>query len=485
MRWWNPLLIALAAGCADGATLQERGDGQEARPCEGAACAAPCAGVTCTAPGAAAPCAGSECAGPGCAEGCLPGCTFADEATQPRWIYEPPAGARISFPAIADEAGRLYWRERGDAACATVAADLDGLVHYRADSPCLPGEATMLRRGGLLLTQGAEVILAHVTADGSLAWRHDVAQTPGCETSLEEVAASGEVLYAIRSERCGAGTRGWGVSVIDLVTGAARHHGPSDRSGWIVADALVLADADGNGHLRWGLVLDDGSHRIELFSLDSHGTERWRITSVHPWDPASEEEDDRFEPVAVAGGRLFTREAGRRLAARATDTAARIVELPVAPTLVSRPAPVRGGSFFAASGDGAATFVLAEDGSLRRSDGGQQRWRLDPCADLGLCTTPDLLHTDAGGLLLWATDRSWPDGEEVRTSRLVELEGDGSVRRACAAASGVGHLAVLRDGLLITQGAGGLAAYVVPGLAEAARGWSSAGGGPSRGGWER
>ncbi|WP_373048596.1 hypothetical protein [Vulgatibacter sp.] len=261
MRWWNPLLIALAAGCADGATLQERGDGQEARPCEAA---------------------------------CLPGCTFANDATQPRWRYEPPAGTRISFPAIADEAGTLYWRERGDECCATVAADLDGLVHYRAASPCLSGEVAMLRRGELLLTQGSEVILAHATADGSLAWRHELAQSAGCETSLEEVAASDEVLYAIRSERCGE-----------------------------------------------------------------------------------------------------------------------------------------------------------------------------------------------GGLLLWATDRSWPDGEEVRTSRLVELEGDGSVRRACAAASGVGHLAVLRDGLLITQGAGGLAAYVVPGLAEAARGWSSAGGGPSRGGWER
>lgn len=417
-----------------------------------------------------------------CATACLPGCTRGDAATRPIWSYawqDPGDRGGLDWRGLADAEGNVYWREI-DAAlnCTLVSAAPDGTVRYRAQTPCNlwqgGADAEAFIRGGLFVSAQHGRFVAHDVRDGAMAWTQEQIGPPaGCSVDHPvAIAASDDALFAVLGVTCGE-RRGFQLLVLDLATGAVRARGAPEIDDWIVADPLVVADADG-AYVRWGLDPRGDTHVDHLFAVDAQGRERWRLTEVVHIDPESEDEDDLFEPVALAGGRLFVRGDG---AVQVRDAASGAVlhELPDLPTEFSGP-PL--GSW-SVTGGGSRAYLVDDGLALHALDDGAPAWSRAVCRDLGICTTPELLLTDAGTVLLRATSADY--ATETSTTVLTEIGADGSVRRSCALAGGAGR-SVIRDGMLITRGRDGIVAYRVPGISEGTSGWTSGGGGPQRGG---
>ena len=483
MRGGLGLLLCMAAGCGGGGDTLLRDGRAPVRP------ASPTCGPAGCAP--APPRADDRVpAGPlhplvprveadRCTSACSPGCIASDDPTQPVWSHALGADVRLDWRALADREGNVYWKEIGAAHCELVSAAPDGTLRFRAASPCNEGagyDRDALLRGERLVAMQNRRLVAHDARDGSIAWTHEVTDPPTCAGTLQTMGASDDALFVVTGLRC-AERRGFGLLVLDLVTGAVRARLDLGLDDFIVPDALVVADAS-TGYVRYGLDPRGTTHVDHLFAIDGRGNELWRVTEVVEIDPESEDEDDLLEPVALAGGRLFVRGASG-LQVREAATGQLLHELPAQPTEYTGPA---NGSW-SLTRDGRRTYVVTDGLDLLAFDAAAQAWTRDVCGDFGICITPISLLTDANTLLQWGTNDDFARG--TSTGVLVEIDPGGGVLRSCALARGVGDASVLHRGVFVSPGAGGIAAWRVPGLSEAPGGWSSGGGGPERGGKPR
>lgn len=415
-----------------------------------------------------------------CASACWPGCA-PGSTTGPLWTYRPAdPQTEVLFGAVADEAGNLFWRERGpDGACELLSMNIEGSERFRVASPCRGYELGALLRGSLAVFRDASGVVAHDSRDGQIAWTIGVRPPAGCTRGSSVMAASDDTLFLVWTDGCSNENRSWSrhaVTAARLSDGALRfEHAAGQFTDNIGVMPTIVVDRAGNAYARFA----NGRYGSAHLGIAGDGTLLWE--EVH--------DEGRSWPVASIGERVF------RFWYSGVDYWGGSV-------IRGRDGePLPGGYWHAIYGretEGqpshvGAGFVLTPEGVLWSAaytavtlydPEGAEVWSITRCA-LGTCwVAASPILTEQATLLLFGTnDRT------VGPSGIVELDASGTVLRSCAL-TGAGWTQgpfVVHDGTFVAplveaDRVVGIGAWWVPGLAEAAHGWTSPGGGPARGG---
>lgn len=417
-------------------------------------------------------------------EACVPGCTAG--TIEPVWTWEAPAGVLLRFGGVADGAGNLFWLEAdgGNTACSVASLDLRGHERFRGPIPCTTGPQQQLLDGDQFVVLQPERLIAVDADDGSVAWTLESERDLECQHWFEWMAAGPETLYATEAIHCPNGTvdarEGWALMAIDPATGAIRwqhEERPAYRISFEPEYTVVADDADNAWVQGFGL---DDTHDAGLYessfaaSFAPDGTERWRspLYRLGFGDPPF-----ATEPIAVAFGTLELAFGAPGLDRWDAATGAPLASLAHDPTWISSGGALSSGLLVP---DADTTFVADfSKAELARYEGAAALWSRTFDA-LRIAGARREVTLDQRGSLVFFGPAAGSSDDFV-----AEVSGEGALVRRCELARPLDPYAgvpVLRHGLFVSQTAGvaGLAAYAVPGLDEAASGWTGPGGSSAR-----